>query len=325
MPFFLSSSPHRKSATRKPVVKDKTKASASNPLPYGPAVLWLCLGLAVGAMLGTGWIFARKALRNQLTALAPVPSGKGSVVLTVPPWISPGEARSIVEEMETLLSSSPLDNEGLDKAKDALERRPAVGKDHVRRIWRGFDGRVQLDVHWYEPAGIVVGNAGSPLSVVDIKGHLLAENLPVEAADRLTVPRIEGVDSPAPDSGMVWQNGRLQAGLKMLSLFSSEDRRRITNLRVGELDSKKRLKLSFLLKTPQNTLDITWGLPVGEEAGIDAPAESKQKALYGLCRDKRVQNGQAGSSHFSICSGRVTVTDLPPPTLPPQAGNSRKP
>ncbi len=324
MSFFLSSKPATKPTRQKLVVADKTKTQAGAPAkPRDWTLAWLALSLVIGCGLGAGWYLTRTALRRQLTARKPVPVGAQAIRMDSfknAPWVPSYAVKSLLEDVGSHLSSDPLDGAGLAAAAHRLEQHPAIQK--VERIWRDDAGFVQIKALAYHPAAMV---EGPPLSVVDTDGHLLTENLDAAVADQLPIPRLQGVRTASPSGGKeaVWKDAGLQAGLHLLQQMTLNEIRFLRTLDVGQRDAQGRIVLSFTLQgVAAGPVDILWGLPVGEEAGIDAAPGKKLAALRELCHDPGVRAGRAGT-RFSVRDGLAKALNGGNP--PPAANKTHTP
>lgn len=320
MSFFLSSKPTTKPARSKLVVTDKTKAQAgAPPRARDWTWAWLVLSLVVGAGLGAGWYLARTALREQLAnrILPRMPKSTEAIhteLFKNAPWVPERDVRLLLDDVGARLSSDPLDGTGLANAAKRLEQHPAIQK--VERIWRDDAGFVQIKALAYHPAAVV---DGSGLSVVDTQGHLLTEYLDPAVADQLPIPRIKGVRSPSPSGGKeaIWKDAGLQAGLGLLQHMTLNEISHLRSLDVGQRDGQKRIVISFSLQgVASEPVDILWGLPAGEEAGIDAAPAKKLAALRELCNDPKVRASQTGT-RFSVRSGVATALEKPAHSAPP--------
>ncbi len=317
MSFFLSSKPPTQPARARLVVVDKTQTKAAvPPRARDWSWAWLALSLVVGTGLGAGWYAARTALREQLSTRVPVPVGADAVRMDSfknAPWVPERDVRLLLDDVGARLSADPLDGAGLAKAAKRLEQHPAIQK--VERIWRDDAGFVQIKALAYHPAAVV---DGSGLSVVDTQGHLLTEYLDPAVADQLPIPRIKGVRTPSPSGGKeaIWMDAGLQAGLSLLRHMTLNEIRHLRSLDVGQRDAQKRIVISFSLQgVASEPIDILWGLPTGEEAGIDAAPAKKLAALRALCHDPKVRASQPGA-RFSVRSGVATALGKPANSAP---------
>lgn len=336
MPFFLSSKSPAKTARPKLVVPDKTKApSAPAGGGSGVAWAWLLLGLLLCAGLGAGWVYGVRALRAQLTALHPVPTGAKAIRMDAfrgAPWVTERDVADLTQEMGKLLTDDPLDGACLAAVAHRLEQHLAIQK--VLEVSRDADGLVQIKAWCYQPAGLVAG--GGKLLPVDGEGHpLSAEGLEPDAAAKLQIPVIEGVRSSSPWGKTVWKDAGLQAALQLVLRLSEAERFDLRRLTLGsEPAPGGRTRTTLALRFEPRGMapfEVFWGLSVGEEKGVDAPAEDKLRAMRTLyARPELLKTPAPGAApaSFSVRSGspkQLGASEPIPPPPPRPAGKTRTP
>lgn len=310
MPLFLSS-PTTKPARAKLQVPDKTQAKAPARPREGRGLvwLWLVLGLLLCAGLGVGWFFGTRALRAQLVARHPVPTGNKAICMDAfhsAPWLTDADIAELTKDMGSLLTADPLDGHCLQQVAQRLRGHPAI--EAVTRVYRDDKGMVHIEARAHQPAGMVP--TGDLFTPINAKGQRLSGNdLSTELAAKLPIPRIDGVKAPAPYGEDVWNDAGLQAALQLILRLDAQERRCVRTLAIHDESGPKDTRRTILtLKFEAPNLppfEVLWGLPIGQEKGVDAPPEEKLNALRGLYSRLRAFK-DVSSLRFSIRSGNAT-------------------
>jgi len=271
MGWFLSGSEGRP--------KRKSRKKAEAPKAWDPARTWAVLQILAAAGLVAavcfGWKHAESALSGYAKKHEVQPVGIDDVVLAdKPAWID--ERMKLYNELRAIvagrISSDPLDNNGLQKAAQALSASPWV--KHVSRVQRLTDGRVWVSASFREPVAMVERENYCHLVAVD--GFRLPGVYEVAQARTIGLPMITGVPQQPCREGQHWDSEELKAGLSLVDLLQGEPYlSQVEAFEVGERDARKRIRL--VLRTKNGM--VRWGLPPGQEGSIEPEAATKKQWL----------------------------------------------
>ena len=269
----------------------RKKASKADAPSWDPARTVLALkGVAAFAVLLAviiGWRYGEQALMRYVSTrhAHPVAATDVDLVGAGGP-VRPVLAQRVAKITAEHVSGDPLDGQSLRKAAQALQSDPWV--KHVRQVRRVAGGQVQVDVVLREPAAVVVTGGG--YRIVDGEGVWLPE------IDRMGLPVITGVNSPAPRSyGQRWRGSDLDAGLALVAELRPEPYApQIAAYDVSDRDARGRIRLVLYTETGA----VRWGLPPGQERSIEPAAAVKRQRL----RQVLEQTGtiDAGGRYVSV-------------------------
>ncbi len=208
----------------------------------------------------------------------------------VPEWLHDANWEHVLPALEARIDLHPRSDPYSDRVCPYVAGRLAGSAwvERVRRVSKQIDGRVKVRAEFRKPFAMVERNGIAYLMDDD------AVRLPEQWASR-NVNRsgwwlIQGASGPLPKPGQRWHGSDVTAGLKLARfLYGAEIagqlpfREEITAIDVSNVDGRKRPRAGHLqLVTINPQSYIHWGLPPGEEYGIEITAELKLARLCGL-------------------------------------------
>jgi hypothetical protein len=168
--------------------------------------------LLAAAAVGGGSYFAWQYLKPRITALPEYQVTAEQVAITpLPPWIHRDVRGEVFGDPRLDGRLSILDDDLLDRIKEAFARHPWVAK--VVRLTKQHPARINVELVYRQPACMVEVPGG--LLAVDAEGVLLPSEdfSPLEAA---RYPRLLGVDRrPTGPAGFRWGDGRVIGGAEI--------------------------------------------------------------------------------------------------------------
>lgn len=214
----------------------------------------------------------------------------------VPDWLKMKHWRHILEELEESVNLppdnvpfahvDPYDDKVCSWVAENLADSPWVAR--VRRVCKLNDGRVRVYADFRRPYAAVERRGIAYL--IDEAGVRLPEQWPAHTLNREVWFVIQGLEMPVPAVGERWPGKDLVAGLKLARfLYGAERadrlpfRREIRAIDVANVDAKLDRyagRLRLITKYPQSF--IHWGLPPGEEYGVESSADAKLAMLTTL-------------------------------------------
>lgn len=205
----------------------------------------------------------------------------------LPAWLEDPRQEHLLAEIEAqagLRTDDDLFEPTLcERVARNLERSPWVGDVH--RVWKQPGGTVRVEASFRKPLTMAAKDGMAYL--VDNNGV----RLPLQQRAAHIKPgkwiMVRGVGGRVPPVGEQWQGEHLAAGLKLASFLDRAEvagrlsfRTSLLAVDVGHFDSRTGGGLRVITINPRSY--IHWGLPPGEECGIEASAEEKLEALNGL-------------------------------------------
>lgn len=168
-----------------------------------------------------------------------------------------------------------------------LQQSPWIEK--VERVTKAHDGAIRVWAKFREPFAIV--EQGRSSFLVDEHGVRLPNSHELSRLDWLVV---QGVSANAPQLGESWTSDDLTAGLKLARfLYAAEASNQLAfrnSIRAIDVTNFRRRANAWAgelqLVTINPTTYIHWGLPPGEEFGIEATAETKLGVLNRLYQER---------------------------------------
>lgn len=194
------------------------------------------------------------------------------------------EQETDLYDLEPIFESDVYSPDLCKRLLDALEKSPWIADVH--RVSKQADGVVEVRADIREYLTFVVRNRMGHL--VDKTGVRLPrtdqENFLSQYEDMIVV---EGVRAPVPPIGQPWESPAVAGGLKLVKFLNAR-------CPTGLIDSFKAVDVSnyndrlnsrdgwLRIRTIHPGSYILWGLPPGEEDGIECLAERKLEMLWSL-------------------------------------------
>ncbi len=207
----------------------------------------------------------------------------------VPDWLNDEDWQHVLPELETRINLHP-DTDPYDDRVCSYVAERLVGSSWiaaVRRVSKQSDGRVKVHADFRKPFAMVERNGVAYL--VDNEGVRLPRQWASSGFNRGGWLAIRGIMARVPETGQRWAGDDVAAGLKLARfLYRAEAANRtpfrngIKAIDVGNFEGRKHPRagrLQLVTINPQSY--IHWGLPPGEEYGIESSAELK---LAMLCK-----------------------------------------
>ncbi|MFA9477284.1 cell division protein FtsQ/DivIB [Phycisphaerales bacterium AB-hyl4] len=256
------------------------------------------VGFAVLVTLVVGWRWSETWLREyvkeehgQAVAAEDVLLGDTGRI----PMLAVEQLQEFVAEHVT---GDPLDGESLRVAARLLERDAWVRE--LRQLRRLSGGRVLVEAEYRQPMAMI--EDGGVYHVVDGEGIRLPALYMTQRTD-VDLPLIVGVASGPGPVGEVWPGRDVQAGLALVSMLEHEAfADQIRAYDVSGRDPRGRLRLS--LWTTGGGV-VRWGLPPGEEPGIETRAAEKVLRLREV--DERRGAIDAGGKVVDVYGATTTI------------------
>lgn len=157
--------------------------------------------------------------------------------------------------------------------------------DRVRCVRLRPDGAIELDAVFRRPLAAVVRD--KHVYLCDAAGYRLPLERPLRSDEINTEAYflISGVRAAVPAEGQPWQSKELLAGLRLVEWLETNGvrdlplRRWLRDVDVSRFDSPGFPNGGLMIHTIHACATLTWGMPPGEEAGIEATAERKLQHL----------------------------------------------
>lgn len=286
----------RKSESRNRIAPNAA-AAPKQPLA-GKVSLWIA-AMVVGwaaTLGGVAWAVARMDRYTlQEVATAPTEFRGLPIWLDEPGWQY--AKTSVLNSMILAPEDTIYTGDLCERIGRGLASNPWV--ECVNRVRLRADGAIDLDAVFRRPLAAVVRD--KYVYLCDANGV----RLPLERALRADEVNadayflISGVRAPLPPEGQAWQSKELRAGLRLVSWLEANGlrdlplRRWLRDVDVSEFDTPGRPNGGLLVHTIYPCATLTWGIPPGEEAGIEATAERKLQhliyefSLHGQISDDR--------------------------------------
>lgn len=253
------------------------------PLPVaGKVLLWAGSLAAIPFGLNAADAYARRAAVESTIELRWV---------NLPYWLANGDQDDVLDEIKSGIKLYSDDN---IFAPDLCERvgRSVAASPWVRSVQsvsKHRDGVVRVKARFRTPLTLIL--VGEDAYLVDREGVRLPRGGPFNPADWIIVT---GVRGPVPKVGRAWNGQDAAAALKLVELLTERAAR-------GELSCRDELRAVDVsnyrgresaydgwlqIRTTVGEAMIQWGLPPGEEYGIESSAEKKLARLDELARTK---------------------------------------
>lgn len=251
-------------------------------------------GLGIGVYFGQTYLKQRIA-EQQATAV-------DVHLVDAPAWLGESRIAELESEVAAVVRADPLDRRSLDKAAAMLASNAWV--ERVRRIDRGYRGRVDVHLIYREPVALVGARDGFHL--VDAEARRLPGVYPYQQVKALGLPAITGVSAAPPAEGDPWPGADVRAGLKLAMLlagtpWAAQVRAVDVANHAGRAD-RSYPHLSII--TADGT--VRWGRTPGEESIYEPPVDEKLAML------ERIADSYRGSID---AGGRVVDVFLDTPMI----------
>lgn len=306
MGWFLSLSHAKAASTRK---KKPVSGRGAGPEPWNPHRTILALWILGAGLLGLGLIMGWRYGERALLAYAAQRPGQGVRtadidLVGVPGWMSETVQEGLRHRVAGCIAADPLDGRSLRVAAGTLADDPWV--QDVRQVRRLGTGRVMVEAVYREPVALVRGASGFHL--VDEVGVVLPGLYLEHQIGAIGLPVLGGVASEPGQVGRVWPGRDIQAGLALIRLVQHESYAgQVRRYDVGRRDGRGRVKL--VMHTDGGL--VVWGLPPGDEYGIEPTSAEKLAALRQI----------ASASQYGgriDAGGQVVAVSGPRPQIVPE-------
>ena len=256
------------------MAKRRSKSSrASTPLserwtrlkPTLVAAAWTTTLIAAALALGMGVpVLRADALKRR-------PEGPISVTFSErPAWMTDGEIGPIADLVAEQIAGSPMDRNGLERAREALASTGWF--EEIRQVRRSGNDQIFVEGDWAVPFAVV--REGGYDHLVDMRGRLLPRCYRPGTAPRGLL-HIEGARQPRPQAyGTPWPGDDMAAAMSLARLVAETPwRAQIAWIDLGDTAQDGCLRL----KTTRGCT-VKWGRAPGREGAAEVP--SKQKLEY---------------------------------------------
>lgn len=261
----------------------------------GLKVLAVLFALAAAAL---GWHRAERYLRGYVARHTAKPIMQERIELAdAPAWMSPALAEELRLVVAFELGEDPMDGRSLQNAARALAASPWVAA--VDRLERQPGGRCRVIAEYRRPVAVVETDQGYQL--VDAGGVVLPQRYHAAEVAAVGLKPIEGVRTVPPPPGQRWDDPRLAAALKLVTLIERQPWvGQVRSIDAGRDDQRGRIRL--VLHTDRNGV-VTWGLPPGEEHPIEPAATTKLQWLAQVhARSGRIDHNGGSVNVFSAAA-----------------------
>jgi len=222
------------------------------------------------------------------------------IIARAPATMSPLLAQRIRSLVAELAGDDPLDQASLQVAHTALSQSPWVRQ--VYQLRRGSAGRIIVHAAFREPVAVVLALDGYHL--VDAEGVRLPGVYRADQLNYLALPVITGVTHAPPPEGAVWPGDELQAGLDLAQLIEGEGYApQVASYDVSDRDALGRLRLRLITERGM----VRWGLPPGDERGLEPTSATKLRWLSSV--NRRRGSIDAGGKVVDVYGAAVYVYD----------------
>lgn len=287
------------------------------------AIAVLSVGLWTGALGGAAYgLHVLDRIDTERAATTPMPIDWGA---SVPDWINTPNWNYIIDNIHAKLATEVTDGIRAPALSERIAQIVASSPwvRSVRRVSLRSDGVISIDAEFRRPVAVVVaGGHAYPVSQDGVR--LSLQGYQLTAAD-VTVAgylQIVGVENRVPVEGGAWSGRELYHALKLVAFLDRYDwtkppmpdiRAKVNIIDASRHDSCRDPCLR--VRTADGGL-FEWGLPPGEEGGIEASAAEKFSKLVGVA--------EAGvpTDRLVDLRGMGTITYklfVPPPPTPPSA------
>jgi hypothetical protein len=281
--------------------------------------VWSLIGWTItlaALIVGLDW------LRGYVEA-HPAPAAIRTEWMNLPDWLLRDDTQWIRGEVEAAIADvaqqSIFDGPLTATLGEHLARSPWVAG--VERITKQGDGTIRIWASFREPFAFV--DVKGRAYAVDAAGVRLPLEYGVDFVEDSGHSIVTGVAGPIADVGQPWEGEDLKAGLALAKFLREAANRgeapfrsSIRAIDVSNYDRRvNRMAGRLRLKTIHPGAFVEWGLPPGEEGGVEATAVQKLLNL----RSVYVQmGGQLPAGRIDVRGvGGVEFQATPEPTRAP--------
>lgn len=272
----------RKSESRARIAPNA--AAAPRPALLSMAWIWRVAMLAgwIVTLGGVAWGVSRLHAYTQMQVATDPTEFRG-----LPVWLDdPGWQYAKTSILNSMILS-PRDTIFTEDLAERIGRGLASNPwtEQVRRVWLRPDGAIELDAVFRRPLAAVVRDKNVYLCDVNGVRLPLERPLRVEEVNADIYFLITGVRTVVPPEGQAWQSRELLAGLKLVAWLESNGirdlplRRWLRAVDVSRFDTPGYPNGGLMIETIHPCAKLIWGIPPGDEAGIEASAERKLRHL----------------------------------------------
>jgi hypothetical protein len=208
----------------------------------------------------------------------------------VPNWLHEENWQNVLPALEEHVALDPMTDPYDDRLSPWVAQRLAESPwiADVHRVSKHADGSVKVYASFRKPFAIVQHRGAAYL--VDEAGIRLPRRWASRSVNRAGWMVIEGAAASPPEPGGQWEGEDLAGGLRLARfLYRAEAasqlpfRAEIRAIDVSNFRGRRSPRAGWLQLTMKNPRAyIHWGLPPGEEYGIEASAERKLACLCDL-------------------------------------------
>ncbi|QOJ15840.1 MAG: hypothetical protein HRU75_14850 [Planctomycetia bacterium] len=210
-----------------------------------------------------------------------------------PDWLGADTWRFVLEDLQ--LGLAPLTAIGTEDPDLARRAATIVSASPwvrvVQRVSLAADGVLRVDAEFRRPLALVLDDtAAYPVAADGVHLPLRGYRLSHDDAAASGYFLISGIAQQAPEPGGTWGAPELFNALRLVSFFERHDWTRgpLAGLRraFNRVDAARHpgcVSRCLRLRSAEGAL-IEWGLPPGEESGVEAPAADKFARLTSLAR-----------------------------------------
>ena len=295
------------------LMRPRTKAKpAASPRPRAISIVfgafvrhsWRSIAIVVGWTLALGGV-AYGLHRLEPLARATVRGETRIELANLPGWLNDPHwqhvARSVIESVPAVYSDTQIHDDSVCKwVADHVAASPWVAK--LERVTKANDGRVLVYAEFRKPFTLI--ERGERAYLIDRAGIVLQPSIASRDVLYDQWITIRGSSAAVPAIGSVWPGEDVQAGLKLAEyLMRAESagqlpvRPYLRSVDVSHHDPKIR-QLRILMSKPGAF--VFWGVPPGEEYGVEASADRKRSAL---CEESKIRAWVVGGESIDVRAG----------------------
>ena len=258
----------------------------------GPDLSWL---RSARTWMAVAWMGTFAVIAYGLNRLDPhaqrIVTGDTEIEWVEPPsWLSDENWKDVLPKLEDRIDlpsdTDPYDDRVCPYVAERLAGSAWIAQ--VRRVTKQNDGVVKVYSNFRKPFAMI--EQAGVAYLVDAAGVRLPMEWAARSVNRSVWLTIRGVAARVPERGHRWAGDDVAAGLKLARfLYAAEDagradfREEILAIDVGNFKGRRNPRagrLQLVTINPQSY--IHWGLPPGEEYGIESSAELKLEFLREL-------------------------------------------
>ena len=266
MGWFLT----KKTAKKAKRGSTKSKKAAQPWDPQKTLRMMRAGGWTVAALLAIGaWFFGESALQRQV--------GKTQATLPIvnlvdaPQWMPGPVVDGLRATVAATVNPNPFDGASLEAAAAELQQSPWI--ERIYRVHRQPAGQIDVIAAYRRPIALIQAEDGCHL--VDVRGTVLPLVYPIDKAQALGLPIVQGVAQAPPRAGEAWPGGDVRAGLRLGLLVSTQSwADQVLAIDVSNYGGRLTAgKAHLSLLTADGA--VRWGRAPGDEQFYEPPAATK--------------------------------------------------